>query len=62
MALKSEPYYWYECDDCSIKSTEGGDFAAWSDKDGAWSEADCSDWLETPEGKHLCWDCSVKID
>ncbi|QAY16185.1 hypothetical protein SEA_SONALI_73 [Arthrobacter phage Sonali] len=55
MSIQSAPYYWYECDqeECGRKSTEGSDYAAWSDKDGAWVEADCSDWIEV-EGKHYC--------
>lgn len=62
MSVKSEPYYWLECDGvnkdgtpCGRKSTENGDFSAWSDMDGAEAEADCSDWdITSTPGKHYC--------
>lgn len=62
MSVRSEPYYWVECDGvnedatpCGRKSTEGGEISAWSDVDGAESDADCRDWdiVSTP-GKHYC--------
>lgn len=55
MSMQSAPYYWLECDHagCGTKSTEGGEYTAWSDEDGAWADADGHDWLEV-DGKHYC--------
>lgn len=55
MSVKSEPYYWLECDepDCGAKSTEGGDYTAWSEVFEAEEEAYNSDWGRV-EGKHYC--------
>lgn len=56
MSTKSAPYYWLECDHegCGVKSTENGEFTAWSDESGAVEEATGSDWLVTDDGEHYC--------
>ncbi len=56
MSFESAPYYWIVCDqpDCGAKSTEFGEFTAWSDKDGAEEEAFNSDWTIAQDGKHYC--------
>ena len=61
MTIKSAPYYWVECDgdDCGAKSTEGGDFAAWGDRQSAVDEATGQDWTEW-DGKFYCPACSPK--
>lgn len=56
MTVKSEPYYWIECDDpgCGVKSADLGDYSAWGDDSQAlyeWSEWEGQ---ETPDGKHYC--------
>jgi hypothetical protein len=55
MAVKSAPYYWLVCDhpDCTNKSTEGGEYDAWSDEHNAIEEAECRDWIVV-DGKHYC--------
>ncbi|QWY81346.1 hypothetical protein SEA_RIZWANA_49 [Arthrobacter phage Rizwana] len=59
--IASAPYFWIVCDDCGAKSTEGGDYSAWSDENGAWEEASNSDWGSV-EGKHYCDGCFPKHD
>jgi hypothetical protein len=56
VSVKSAPYYWLECDHegCGNKSTEGGEFTAWSDEDGAVQEAYDSEWFVSDDGKHYC--------
>lgn len=46
MSVQSKPFYWLVCDHdgCGVKSTEGGEFDAWSDVDGAEEDAYNSDW------------------
>jgi len=46
MTIKSAPYFWYECDweDCGLSASEGGDYSAWSEEDGAMVEAE--NWTE----------------
>lgn len=67
MAVKSEPYWWLECDKCGEKSTEGGDFTAWGDVDLAESDAEDGGWMVAgrngaPESAgHLCEDCAVAV-
>lgn len=63
MSVKSAPYYWLECDepDCGNISTEGSDYTAWSDLDGAIAEADGSDWLLLGD-KHYCDGHAAKND
>ena len=70
MSLKSAPYYWLECDDCGEKSTEGGDYTAWSDHGAAESDAEVSDWYvedghhwcEACRHKHICIECDKVTD
>jgi hypothetical protein len=63
MSIKSEPYYWVECDepDCGTKSTEGGEHSAWSEEDVAVQEAYDSDWF-IDKGKHYCEAHAAKHD
>lgn len=58
MSLKSEPYYWLECDGCGAKSTECGEYGAYSDPSGAQDDAEGNDWSER-DGKDYCADCPV---
>lgn len=60
MTIKSEPFYWLECDDCGVKSTEDSDYVAWQSPDQAVDNAADSDWLITDDGKHYCYDCEPK--
>lgn len=57
MSVKSEPYYWLECDGCGARSTAGGEYSAWSDVCGALEEAECLDWVEVG-GAHYCDGCA----
>jgi hypothetical protein len=63
MSIKSKPFYWLECDEpgCGVKSTEGGEFDAWSDAHQAVDDADASDWLITGVA-HFCFDHAAKND
>lgn len=54
MALKSEPFYWLICDTCGVKSTEGGDYGAWSDAQTAVEDAENSDWWTNDPWEHFC--------
>jgi hypothetical protein len=58
MSLKSAPYYWVECDDCGVKSTEGGEYTAWDDAGTAEQDALDSEWIQVA-GKDYCYECSV---
>ena len=61
MAVKEAPYYWLECDRCGVESTDGGDYAAWADLEGAMEDALGCEWL-IRNGKHYCDDCTVWDD
>lgn len=64
MSVQSKPYYWLVCDHpgCNRKSTEGGEFTAWSDRNGAEEDAGNSDWQigwrdgVTATGYDFCWE------
>ena len=67
MTLQQAPYYWLTCDGtttdggtCGARSTEGGDSSAWSDPEGAWADAEGSEWLER-DGKHYCDGCAYTL-
>lgn len=73
MSVKSKPYYWLECDDCGVKSTEHGEYTAWvsvedarseaEDWDGNWVSApDDIDWCGTCRDKHVCRECDKPSD
>jgi hypothetical protein len=72
VSVKSKPFYWLECDDCGLKSTEGGDAAAWIDVesarleaaewDGQWWCTDEHDWCGTCRDKHVCRECDTIRD
>lgn len=55
MSIKTEPYYWLECDepDCRNISTESSEHTAWSDINGALEQAEGAEWLLI-DGKHYC--------
>lgn len=55
MSIKSEPYYWLECDelDCTNISTESSEHTAWSDINGAIEQADGAEWLIVGD-RHYC--------
>jgi hypothetical protein len=60
--IKSEPYFWVECDRCGERA-EYGDFSAMADASQA---VDGLDWI-TIRGKegielHYCEDCTVWSD
>ena len=61
MTLKSAPYWWVECALCKTKASEGGDYSAWSDKDGAISEAEGQDFREVEPDTWRCPDCGRKL-
>lgn len=56
MSVGSAPYFWLVCDQpgCDRKSTEGGEFTAWSEEDQAVEEAFNIDWTITSDGNHFC--------
>lgn len=56
MSIRSQPYYWIECDypGCNASAQESGDFAAWSDVDAAMEEASNSEWLIIEGGGEYC--------
>lgn len=55
MSVKSEPYYWLECDEsgCGVKSTYGGEYTAWSHVNEAIEDAEGCGWAVV-DGKHYC--------
>ncbi len=59
MVLKSEPFYWLECDKCGRRSTEDGEFAAWADGGQAEGDAMDSGW-HVEGGRHLCEKCITR--
>lgn len=56
MSTQSAPYFWLVCDGCGERSTEGGDFSAWSDHGAAADEALDRGWQINDEGD-FCEDC-----
>lgn len=59
MSLKEAPYYWYECDGCGKRSTEGSDYAAWGTIGDANDDAmNNAEWAMDIDGKDYCWTCS----
>lgn len=60
MAIKSAPFYWYECDECGTSETVF-DAVAWQTPEGAKAAAEWWDWewLITDDG-HWCPDCRAK--
>jgi len=56
VSLKSAPYYWLECDQCGVKSTDEGEFAAWSDSGTAFDNARDDEWTTDGERDH-CPNC-----
>lgn len=56
MSVRSAPYFWLVCDypNCEEKSTEGGEYTAWSEADMAVEEAFNIDWTVTDKGEHFC--------
>jgi hypothetical protein len=60
MSIKSEPYYWVECDweGCGLSASEGGDYSAWKQPDGAVEDAAAGDWLTVTSAdgteRHYC--------
>ncbi|MFC8038737.1 hypothetical protein ACFUOZ_05235 [Paenarthrobacter sp. NPDC057355] len=56
MSIRESSYYWLECDTCTEKSTEGGDFGAWSEVSQAIDEATNGDWWIGDDGQHYCFD------
>jgi len=63
MSIQSKPYYWVVCDEpgCERKSTDGGDYTAWSEEDHALDDADASEWLILDD-VHYCYEHSTKDD
>lgn len=61
MSIEQAPYYWLRCDheDCTAKSTQGSEFTAWADINGAIEDAEAGDWLVTDDGKHYCEEHAV---
>lgn len=57
MSIKSEPYFWVECDakGCDAR-TPGDDYecTAWGDEEQALSAAADDDWTVTDAGEHYC--------
>jgi hypothetical protein len=51
VTIQSKPFYWLECDEpgCGCSSTEGSDYAAWAQVDGAEEEALASEWTFVAE-------------
>lgn len=67
MTLQSAPYFWLTCDGlredgerCDAKSTEGGEYGAWSDAGHAVDDATNSDWVEH-EGNDYCEEHSLQF-
>jgi hypothetical protein len=56
MTFQRFTYYKCVCDRCGLNSTENSDYSAWSDEEGAWLDAEGSDWAEI-DGNHYCPDC-----
>lgn len=66
MALRSADFYWLECDECGVKSTENSDVAAWGEIEHAVDEARDSEWciiehFVVEKSKHYCSDCRLKL-
>jgi len=58
VSIKEAPYYWVVCDDCGVRSTEEGEYAAWGDVGSAYDEATNAFWAIDIEGKDYCESCS----
>ena len=58
MSTKSAPYYWLECDDCGVRSTEDGDYMAWGTIGDAQDEAVNGEWAIGIDGKDYCDQCA----
>jgi hypothetical protein len=58
MSVQSKPYYWLTCDCCGEKSTEGDDYAAWSEEADALMRAEACGWMRI-DGQDYCEDCLV---
>jgi hypothetical protein len=56
MSVKSKPYYWLVCDDCST-AADYGDFSAYGDAGQAIDSALDSDWTTDGE-RHHCPACA----
>jgi hypothetical protein len=56
MTFKPFTYYKCVCDRCGCNDSDDSLYSAWSDTEGAWWEAECSDWAEIDD-KHYCPDC-----
>lgn len=54
MSTQSAPFYWLVCDypGCGVKSTEDGEYSAWSDAGQAVDDATSSDWLSDERGDY----------
>lgn len=51
MSVKSEPYFWLECDGCGCTSADG-DYSAWKDVGDAITEAQSCDWRLGEDTEH----------
>jgi hypothetical protein len=60
MSLQSAPYYWLECDNCHVKSTEEGEFSAWVNESSAKDMAEECEWV-VESTRHLCEGCSILL-
>jgi hypothetical protein len=59
VSYQSAPFWWVICDapNCGVKSTEGGDYAAWDDASGARDDAIDSGWVsDADDQRHYCDD------
>jgi hypothetical protein len=57
--IKSEPYYWVECDGCDRRSTYDEEFTAWGSEAAALDDIRGQEWVTTDDGRHLCEMCST---
>ncbi len=56
MTFQPVTYYKCVCDRCGCNTSDNPVYSAWSDTEGAWWEAECSDWAEIDD-HHYCPDC-----
>ena len=57
MSFRETPNWTVDCDRCGRNADAESDFSGWTDKDTAQTMAVDSEWLDTGDGRHYCYDC-----
>lgn len=59
MALRSQLYWWAECDVCGLSAQDGSEFSALGDKGSATESAENSQWTVLIDGERIVHLCQV---